>query len=106
MTNQLQKKTQVTVDPGQAADEGTPYQPARPAYTTTTTEYVCSLEWVTEGALSPGPVKVIDGDTGNITYRYEPGSPGTRSLKRKCQYVTTTTYYPAVPEQPARPPVA
>ena len=106
MTNQLQKKTSVSVDPGQEAIEGTPYQPARPAYTVTTTEYVCSLEWVTEGARSPGAVKVIDGSTGKITYEYDRGSPGTTSLKRVCRDVTTTTHYPAVPERPAQPPVA
>ena len=106
MTTQLQKKTEVTVDPGQEGIGGQPYQPPRPAYTVTTTEYVCSLERVTVGARLPGMVKVIDGATGNITYEYDPGSPGTTRLVRKCQYVTTTTYYPAVPERPAQPPVA
>lgn len=106
MTNQLQKKTSVSVDPGQDAVAGVPYAPARPGYTTTTTEHVCSLEWVTVGARTPGLVKIIDGSTGKITYEYDQGSPGTTSLVRVCRDVTTTTSYPGVPERPAQPPVA
>ena len=106
MTNQLQKKIATRIDPGQDATAGTPYQPPRAAYTSTTTEVQCRLEWVTVGARSPGVIRTIDGSTGKVTYEWDPGSPGVTTQARVCETVTTTTYHPATPGQPAQPAVA
>lgn len=105
MTNKLKKATQVTVLPERAAQAAIPYRPARAAYSATETKRVCQNVTRTTGGTSPSLTRVVtigaDGKT-RVTFVQTPGTPGVSTTTRVCEDVTTTVFYPAVPEQKAQ----
>ena len=105
MTNSLRKTTRTTILPERAARAAIPYRPARAAYTETKTQRVCRNVTRTTGGTSPSLAKVVtttkDGKRV-VTFVQMPGTPGVTNTTRVCEDVTTTVFYPAMPEQKAQ----